>query len=73
MCSGSEDNTIRIWDELGNCVKVLQSSMGPVYQLIVWKDCLISDSFNTKFCVWNENGECIKTLNTGTLFLYVFV
>ena len=43
LCSGSY-NTIRVWNERGDCVKILEGHSDYVYCLTVWKNALCSGS-----------------------------
>jgi WD40 repeat protein len=62
LCSGSEDSTIRVWNEGGECVAVLQGHTARVDCLTVWRDCLCSGSWDKTIRVWNTEWNCISVL-----------
>jgi WD40 repeat protein len=66
LCSGSSDNTIRVWNvEKGTCIKVLKGHTCLVTSLVVLEDgkTLCSGSRDEMIRVWDiEKGTCMKVL-----------
>jgi len=70
LVSGSEDETIRIWDPRErSCVKVIRGHSEGVTCVEVWQQCLVSASWDGTIRVWdpfNNKGECKKILKGHT-------
>jgi TPR repeat protein/WD40 repeat protein len=74
LASGSEDNTIKIWDQAGKCVKTLEGHTSPVFTLIELRDGrLASGSADRTIKIWDRAGNCIKTLEGHTSFVYTLI
>ncbi|KAL7593635.1 hypothetical protein Lser_V15G31671 [Lactuca serriola] len=60
LYSGSDDNTIRVWDaETLECIQVLSGHSGDVTTVLCWDQYLLSGSLDKKIKVWGEteNGK----------------
>jgi TPR repeat protein len=67
LASGSEDNTIKIWDRSGNCITTLEGHTGGVFTLIELSDGLLaSGSYDKTIKIWDRSGNCINTLDGHT-------
>ena len=62
IVSGSDDNTIKIWNTEGECIKTLEGHSGCVYSVAIDGDRIVSGSEDNTIKIWNTEGECIKTL-----------
>ena len=59
LFSCSYDQTIRRWNEKGECISVLTGHTDWVYCLEVWNEFLCSGSWDRTIRVWNENGDTL--------------
>ncbi len=68
--SGSDDNTLRLWDlDTGNCVKILQGHTDEVNCVVLSNDgtLALSGSDDNTLRLWDlDSGNCIKTLQGHT-------
>jgi WD40 repeat protein len=60
--SGSDDNTIKIWNTEGECIKTLEGHSECVNSVAIDGDRIVSGSDDNTIKIWNTEGECIKTL-----------
>ena len=54
LYSGSWDNTIRKWNENGNCIATLRGHTHVAYCLTVWNNCLYSGSLDCTIRKWGD-------------------
>jgi len=63
IVSGSDDNTIKIWDiNTGGCIQTLEGHRSPVMSVAIDGDRIVSGSRDKTIKIWNTKGDCIKTL-----------
>jgi WD40 repeat protein len=55
LCSGSNDRTVKLWNEKGECVVALQGHTYSVSCLTVWNGFICSGSFDNTIRIWNAN------------------
>ena len=70
VVSGSEDNTVRIWDaDTGECIKTLEGHTSSVNDVSFSPNnqYVVSGSYDKTVRIWDvESGDCIKTLEGHT-------
>jgi WD40 repeat protein len=64
VISGSNDNTITIWDlKTGERLKILRGHQGTVYSIAVFNGMVVSGSRDHTIKIWDlETGVCLNTL-----------
>jgi len=71
IVSGSEDNTIRIWDiNTGQCIHTLQGHTHWILSACVAGDRIVSGSRDRTIRIWDINtGQCLHTLQGHTSWI----
>mmetsp|Transcript_5368 Transcript_5368/g.19618 ORF Transcript_5368/g.19618 Transcript_5368/m.19618 type:complete len:395 (+) Transcript_5368:195-1379(+) len=68
LCSGSADNTIKVWglvgDIAGTCIQTLEGHSHMVTGLVSWQDHLISCDFNGFLKVWGTQGQSMQCMHS---------
>ena len=62
IVSGSDDNTINVWNFEGECLKTLEGHSRWVRSVAIEGERIVSGSDDNTIKVWNFEGECLKTL-----------
>ena len=65
IISGSSDETIKVWDPSGKCLKTLSGHNSAVKSVDISPDgkTIVSGSYNNVVKVWNtDTGHCLKTV-----------
>jgi WD40 repeat protein len=64
IISGSNDNTIRIWDKnTGKCIRILEGHDNWINTLVADEGYIISGSYDNTIRIWDKDtGECIHIL-----------
>ena len=62
IVSGSDDNSIKIWDREGSCLRTLEGHSGTVASLAIMDEWIVSGSDDETVKIWDREGNCLRTL-----------
>jgi len=62
MESGSYNRTIRIWNENGKCIQILEGHKAGVVSIVELNGFLFSASYDETVLIWNDKGKFTQEL-----------